>query len=80
MRKLVMALVAVGATTSFAAAKEMSEIDVNADGVLSVEEFAAGHSEVDPALFAAIDVNEDGLIDPAEYEAATAEGGVLAES
>jgi hypothetical protein len=34
---------------------------------------------VDPAVFATIDGNEDGLIDPAEYEAATAEGGVLAE-
>ncbi len=80
MRKMIMALVAVGATTSFAMAKEMSEMDVNADGVLSVEEFAAGHSDVDPAIFAAIDANEDGLIDPAEYAAATDEGGVLADS
>ncbi|MDB4558620.1 hypothetical protein N9Z87_00080 [Amylibacter sp.] len=80
MRNLVLTLAAVAATASFATAKEMSEMDVNADGVLSVEEFAAGHSEVDPAVFAAIDANEDGLIDPAEYAAATDEGGVLADS
>jgi hypothetical protein len=76
---MILTLAAVAATASFATAKEMSEMDVNADGVLSVEEFAAGHSDVDPAVFATIDGNEDGLIDPAEYEAATAEGGVLAE-
>ncbi|WGI22359.1 hypothetical protein [Amylibacter sp. IMCC11727] len=79
MRKLVLTLATLAATASFATAKEMSEMDVNEDGVLSVEEFAAGHSEVDPAVFAAIDANEDGLIDPSEYEAATGEGGVLAE-
>lgn len=78
MRTMILTLTAVAATASFATAKEMSEMDVNTDGVLSVEEFAAGHSEVDPAMFAAIDANEDGLIDPAEYEAATSEGGVLA--
>lgn len=79
MRNMILTLTALAATTTFATAKEMSEMDVNADGVLSVEEFAAGHSDVDPAMFSAIDANEDGLIDPAEYEAATSEGGVLAE-
>jgi len=63
------------ATTGFSA--EMSEMDANADGVLSVEEFAAGFTNADPGVFVAVDTNEDGMIDPAEYEAATKEGGVL---
>ncbi len=79
MRNLTLAFIGAFASVSFATAAEMSDMDANADGVLSVEEFAAGHAGVDPAVFAAIDVNEDGLIDPAEYAEATSEGGVLAE-
>lgn len=78
MRNLTLTFAAILATASFAHAAEMSEMDTNADGVLSVEEFTAGHAEVDPAVFTEIDANEDGLIDPAEYATATADGGVLA--
>lgn len=79
MRKLTLALASVIATASFATAAEMADLDTNADGVLSVEEFVTGHADTDPAVFASIDANEDGLIDPAEYTAATSEGGPLAE-
>ena len=60
-------------------ALEMSDMDANADGVLSAEEFASGYTDVDPAVFAAIDANADGVIDPAEYKTATEAGGVLNE-
>jgi Ca2+-binding EF-hand superfamily protein len=79
MRKLTLALIAIFATTTVAFAAEMSDSDTNQDGVLSVEEFAAGHAEVDPAAFATIDANADGMIDAAEYEAAKQAGGALAE-
>ena len=79
MKNLTLTLAAVFAAASVATAAEMSEMDANADGVLSVEEFVAGHADTDPALFAAIDANEDGVIDPAEYATATDAGGVLAD-
>ncbi|MEM6619266.1 MAG: hypothetical protein AAF761_03155 [Pseudomonadota bacterium] len=63
------------ATPSVAA--EMSDYDANADGVLSVEEFAAAFADKDPAVFGVVDTNEDGMIDPAEYAAATEAGGPL---
>lgn len=59
-------------------AGEMSSMDQNADGVLSVEEFAAGYTNADPAVFVAVDTNEDGVIDPDEFKTATEDGGVLA--
>lgn len=74
-------LVTTLATLTFATAAmaaEMSDYDTNADGVLSVEEFAAAFADKDPSIFAAVDTNADGLIDPAEYAEATAEGGPLA--
>lgn len=80
MRKMTMTFAAILATASLAQAGDMAELDTNADGALSVEEFTAGHEGVDPAVFTEIDTNEDGSIDPAEYEAATAEDGVLAKS
>lgn len=64
--------------TGAAFAAEMSDHDTNADGVLSVEEFASAFPDIDPATFAAVDTNEDGMIDPSEYAAATAEDGPLA--
>ncbi|PLS20098.1 calcium-binding protein [Neptunicoccus cionae] len=78
MRKLTMTLAAILATASLAQAADLAELDTDADGVLSMEEFVAGHAEVDAEIFADIDTNEDGMIDPSEYEAATAEDGVLA--
>ncbi len=73
-----LALALAASTSAFSA--EMTELDTNEDGVLSVEEFVVGHAETDPAVFAAIDANEDGLIDPDEYKTATMAGGVLSES
>lgn len=78
MRKLTMALAAILATTSLAHAADLADLDTDADGVLSMEEFVAGHESVDAEVFADIDTNEDGMIDPSEYEIATAEDGVLA--
>lgn len=78
MRKLTMTLAAILATAPLAQAADLVELDTDADGVLSMEEFVAGHAEVDAEIFADIDTNEDGMIDPSEYEAATAEDGVLA--
>ena len=79
MRILTIVTAAVFAGVVPAVAGEMSDMDTNADGVLSVEEFATGHADVDPAVFTEIDANEDGLIDPVEYAAAKAEGGPLAD-
>ena len=76
--KQILATVAALAFATAATATEMSDHDANADGVLSVEEFAAAFEDLDPAIFTVVDKNEDGMIDPAEYAAATAEDGPLA--
>lgn len=79
MRMMIATLAATFAAASIASAAEMSDHDANADGVLSVEEFAAAFPDTDPAIFTAVDANEDGMIDPAEYAAANEEGGPLAQ-
>ena len=71
----VFTLAAVAATTGLAA--EMSDLDSDENGVLSVEEFTAAFPDADPSIFVSVDVNEDGVIDPAEFLTATSAGGAL---
>lgn len=51
-----------------------TEADVNADGVLTIDEVQAAFPEVTAEAFSAMDVNADGALDDDEIVAAQAAG------
>ncbi|MFX0540415.1 EF-hand domain-containing protein [Roseovarius sp. S4756] len=59
------------ATTAFA---EMSAMDTNADGMLTMEEVQAAYPDMTAEQFSEIDSNGDGAVDDAELTAATDAG------
>jgi len=78
MRSLFITTALALLATQVAQAGDISAVDLNGDGMLSSEEFAAAYPDAVPDLFVAVDLDGDGLIDADEFSAATASGGVLA--
>ena len=75
MTKFIAAVLGVSAmaTTAFA---DMSTLDANGDGLVTVEELQAAYPEVTAEQFSEIDANGDGAVDDAEMSAAE-EAGLL---
>lgn len=63
------------ATSAFAAG-DITSLDTNGDGLLSVDELQAAHPDVTAEQFSQIDSNGDGAVDDAELSAAR-DGGLL---
>ncbi len=59
------------ATTAFA---DVSAMDVNGDGLLTMDEVQAAYPEVTADQFSQIDTNGDGAVDDAEMTAAQEAG------
>lgn len=68
--------VAALAIPALAAAQVASELDVNGDGVLTIDEVQASYPEMSTDSFSAIDLNADGALD-AEEVAAAQEAGLM---
>tara|TARA_R110000796_G_C14564298_1_gene435173 strand:+ start:78 stop:323 length:246 start_codon:yes stop_codon:yes gene_type:complete len=60
-------------------AASFSELDANGDGMVTLDEVEAVHSDVTAEAFAAMDTNMDGVLDEAEVSAAQ-EAGLLPQS
>lgn len=63
------AIVTLAATAAFAAAPTFAEVDTNADGWVTPDEFAVAMPEATDTDFVAIDVNGDGAISEEEMSA-----------
>ena len=61
-----LALLAGISAVAFAQSAAFEEVDVNQDGIITVEEAAT----IEGLDFGAADLNGDGMLDKAEYEAA----------
>lgn len=72
MRKTALSVVAVLAVSAPLAA--MEEVDVNDDGVATLEEIQAVYPDFTPADFARLDVNADGMLDEDEYAQGVEDG------
>lgn len=73
---LLVALTAITfSTSSFAA--DFASVDTDANGEISIEEFAEAHPNDKPEIFAAIDLNSDKMIDAEEFELATSTKGTM---
>ena len=59
-----------------ALAQSASELDINGDGVLTIDEVQAGFPEVTTDAFTAMDLNADGALD-ADEVAAAQEAGLM---
>lgn len=70
-----MAAAALFATTAFAATPSFSEVDANADGWVTPEEFATAMPDATQDDFVAIDANGDGAISEEEMTAFVATQG-----
>ena len=66
------------AIPAFAMAQSMADIDVNGDGVLTIEEVQAVWADVSTDGFSAMDLNADGVLDADEVLAAQEAGLMLA--
>ncbi len=53
-----------------------AEMDVNGDGVLTIDEVQAAYPDVDTDAFTAMDLNADGALDSEEVAAAQ-EAGIM---
>ena len=62
------------ATSALARREGVTEIDVNGDGVMTIDELQAAYPEMDAETFSAIDANKDGAIDDAEMIAGQERG------
>lgn len=65
----VVALMALGAPLA-----AMEAVDVNDDGVATLEEIQAVYPDFTPADFARLDVNVDGMLDEDEYAQGVEDG------
>lgn len=63
-------------TATFAAAATMEELDINGDGLITLDEFQSTFTEAPEGAFLSIDANADGTLD-AEELAAAAEAGLM---
>lgn len=72
MKKLLVAIAALGLTTSAALAQapEFAAVDTDANGSISMEEGAAAGFEWSEEDFKAADANSDGGLSEDEYKAA----------
>lgn len=64
---LSIATIATFSSVAFAQAPEFNTADVNADGVISMEEAKAALPDMDEAKIVAADANNDGGLSEAEY-------------
>lgn len=79
MLKRVAALAAgLGAVTGIAIAASFTQVDANADGMITQDEFAAAYPDAGAEAWTATDVNGDGVVTEDELVAAV-EAGVLPE-
>jgi hypothetical protein len=69
--KLITVLTAVTLAAPLWAA---TEVDKNADGVLTIDEVQAAYPDITPETFSVLDVNADGALDSDEVQAAQAAG------
>lgn len=79
MTKFIVAALGMSAlaTTAFA---DMSTLDADGDGLVTVEELQAAYPEVTADQFSEIDTNADGAVDDAEMSAAQDAGMLPASS
>ena len=61
---------------ALASAQDAASLDVNGDGVLTIDEVQAGYPEVTSDMFMAMDLNADGALD-ADEVAAAQEAGLM---
>ncbi|MCL5777554.1 EF-hand domain-containing protein [Limibaculum sp. FT325] len=79
MVKRIAALAAgIGAIAGVALAASFGDIDTDADGMITQEEFAAAFPDAGAEIWTATDVNADGVVTEDELAAAV-ESGVLPE-
>ena len=64
----------LGAATLAAPLWAATDIDANADGVLTIDEVQAAFPDITAETFSAMDVNADGALDSDEVVAAQAAG------
>ncbi|MBL6427486.1 MULTISPECIES: EF-hand domain-containing protein [Maritimibacter] len=59
---------------SVAIAQDVKVVDIDADGVISVEELMAAYDDVNEDIFTASDTNGDGVLDMDELASAQEDG------
>lgn len=64
---------------AFAMVQAMADIDVNGDGVLTIDEMQAVFDDVSTDGFSAMDLNADAVLDAGRVQAAQ-EAGIMPES
>lgn len=69
MKKLLVAAVALAATSSFALAAEFAEVDADASGAISMEEAMAAMPEMTDEAFQTADADGSGDLSPEEFAA-----------
>lgn len=76
MKKLAAVTAALLAIGGVAFAADFAEIDANADGAITPEEFAAAYPDAGEEVWTATDANGDGSVTEEELQAAM-ESGIL---
>ena len=73
MKKIVLALALVAASSisAFAQASDFAAVDTDGDGVVNLEEAQAAGYEFTDEQWTEADANGDGVLDEEEYSAAT---------
>ncbi len=82
MRRVTMiAAASTMATFGFSAMAQEADpaIDTDGDGMYSMEELQAVHTDLTEETFTSIDTNADGSVDPEEYQAAQEAGTISME-
>ena len=74
--KTYLAMSAVLATAMGSAAFAATEVDANADGMVTLEEAQAQVPEITAEIFSSLDVNADGALD-ADEVAAAQDAGIM---
>ncbi|PVA11456.1 calcium-binding protein [Pelagivirga sediminicola] len=70
MTKFIASVLGMSALAATAAFADMSAIDTNGDGLVTMDEIQAAYPEVTAEQFSEIDTNGDGAVDDAEMSAA----------